>query len=542
MDLGQDLGGSAGGSAARTTRARRMAAPEYEDTKAALVQRYLSPLERVLSGSLLDSTRPELLRLRSRLEHAKAVLLEPPGAAPSLTVAQLLELQSDLAANPLLGSAPPTTVPVRPMQPPSALARADSKMLVTGAALLKQMQEAGAAKASTEPCGRVLIRSGAAKEQHLRGCAICRAAAAAAATDANDAGMDGDKSLVISQLQRILYSFGDAANPPRASARAALDFVLQWQRAAVGSGAMVRLGRLSLPALQAAFPLEWREFDLAEHGRRVRDAALDDEAAAAESLDSPVDQAADPEAPADGGGASAAREGSACTPESIIEQRRRFADVRTLAMSLKEYEEYVSHRETGLSNGAFLRLSARHLQGLVADWAGFERRANNSLLRSRHGGSPDKRAVHFFLKLSLCRVADLVERANQLTHGGALCRTHAPLPIESYQEATRELLAAAAATMAQLPAALPVAAAMHPPSAPLPPSAPQPPSALLPLSAPPLPSAHLPLAASVPLPLAQKRLYMHTAKVDSPTPLEKAQRQRTAAAELGLSMRWGSED
>ena len=88
----------------------------------------------------------------------------------------------------------------------------------------------------------------------------------------------------------------------------------------------------------------------------------------------------------------------------------------------------------------------------------------------------------FFLKLSLCRVADLVERANQLAHDGALCRTDAPLPIGAYERAARELLSEAEATMVALPTAPVVAAptrATHLPVA-LPPLTAGPPPVFLP--------------------------------------------------------------
>jgi hypothetical protein len=160
-----------------------------------------------------------------------------------------------------------------------------------------------------------------------------------------------------------LYSFGDAPTPPRASARLALEFVLAWQLAAARSAWFgVRAGRLSLPALQVAFPVEWREYELVEHGRRVSDASLEDGAPAAEPLEPlelPADQAtltatATSTAAAGGGGGvvgvaagdgpSALRAsdrmsgvvpGAGASP-STIEQRRRFADERTRAMSLDE--------------------------------------------------------------------------------------------------------------------------------------------------------------------------------------------------------------
>ena len=253
---------------------------------------------------------------------------------------------------------------------PAPAHRADPKMLATGAALLKQMQEAHAAasapaasSASTEPCGRPLIRLGAAKARHLEQCAVCWAAA-------EDKGAGGDRANVLERLQRILYSFGDAPTPPRASARLALEFVLAWQLAAARSawfGGAVRAGRLSLPALQVAFPVEWREYELAEHGRRVSDASLKDDASAAEPLELPADQttAAPGTTPleasttaaagagaatgvgagvAAGDGPSATRAsemmpvivpGAGASP-STIEDRRRFADERTRAMSLDE--------------------------------------------------------------------------------------------------------------------------------------------------------------------------------------------------------------
>jgi len=127
-------------------------------------------------------------------------------------------------------------------------------------------------------------------------------------------------------------------------------------------------------------------------------------------------------------------------------------------------------------------LSARHLSEFVTDWAGYEQRTNNRDLPSKHGGCPHRRAVLFFLKLSLCRVADLVERANQLAHDGALCRTDAPLPIGAYERAARELLSEAEATMVALPTAPVVAAptrATHLPVA-LPPLTAGPPPVFLP--------------------------------------------------------------
>ena len=247
---------------------------------------------------------------------------------------------------------------------PAPAHRADPKMLATGAALLKQMQEAHAAasapaasSASTEPCGRPLIRLVAAKARHLEQCAVCCAAA-------EDKGAGGDRANVLERLQRILYSFGDAPTPPRASARLALEFVLAWQLAAARSawfGGAVRAGRLSLPALQVAFPVEWREYELVEHGRRVSDASLEDDAPAAEPLETlelPADQATAASTAAaaaagggGGGGGVAAGDGpsalrasermpgvvpGAGASPSTIEQRRRFADERTLAMSLDE--------------------------------------------------------------------------------------------------------------------------------------------------------------------------------------------------------------
>ena len=125
-------------------------------------------------------------------------------------------------------------------------------------------------------------------------------------------------------------------------------------------------------------------------------------------------------------------------------------------------------------------MSSRHLTEFVTDWAGYEQRTNNRAFPLRHGGCPHKRAVLFFLKLSLCRVADLVERANQLAHDGALCHTDAPLPIIAYERAARELLSAAESTMAALPTAPVVAAPTRAPHLALPPLTAGPPPVFLP--------------------------------------------------------------
>jgi len=306
---------------------------------------------------LMDELRKRNQRAAVGVVELSSLLPPPPSAASTHANPKMLATGAAL---------------LRQMQEAHAVApaaapahRADPKMLATGAALLKQMQEAHAAasapaasSASTEPCGRPLIRLVAAKARHLEQCAVCCAAA-------EDKGAGSDRANVLERLQRILYSFGDAPTPPRASARLALEFVLAWQLAAARSawfGGAVRAGRLSLPALQVAFPVEWREYELVEHGRRVSDASLEDGAPAAEPLEPlelPADQAtltatATSTAAAGGGGCgggvaagdgpSALRAsdrmpgvvpGAGASP-STIEQRRRFADERTRAMSLDE--------------------------------------------------------------------------------------------------------------------------------------------------------------------------------------------------------------
>jgi len=201
---------------------------------------------------------------------------------------------------------------------------------------------------------------------------------------------------------------------------------------------------LSAELLARQFPEEWREFKLVEHGRRVRDASLDEDGSAVRSIALPSVAlpalAAPAPAPEAMGRWATTSDGVGVGEHAALyEQRRRFADQLTRAMPLADYVAYAETRCRGLSNGGFMRLTACNLRGIVDEWGGLdERQGFKELPKDDREG---REAVHFFLKLCLVRVADLVQRANVLAHDGAFEPTRTPLPLAAYEEASHALLA-----------------------------------------------------------------------------------------------------
>ena len=461
-----------------------------------LREQYLVPIERLLHAPLLtNSDRPELIRLRSRLELALGIL-RADEATSALTLEQLQELSRDLAANPMLNppachavmprgpmqsavpsaasaamlsagpsvspsptppaaptalpSAVPSAVPSaaplasRPFAPPhtwvgvppNGPSRADPKLLLAGAALLKHLRGTSHAvqldvrRGSTEH-SRVETAGGAAGDA-TGGAADAVAdaasdAAADTAADADDddyanadgddhADADTDTRAVLERLRKVMYSFGDAPEPHVACARVALEHVMRWQRVAITRGARAPSGALDVDWLRAVFPREWAEFGHVEHAKRTGDADMADEVDARAGMSRVVLPVVLPGASesaiesASGAAASIASADLDGVERPLVAERLRFADARTRTMSLDEYDRFCAARARSLACGGFVRLTASNLEAIVRAQAWPPAPSAAAEVSGRNVAAT---ATRFLAKLCTLRVAELVEAANR---------------------------------------------------------------------------------------------------------------------------------
>ena len=418
---------------------------EYELLHEHLRSRYLPEIETLLHGPLSAKTEhPQLVRVRDCLSRARDVLGKQ---VPRLKLGELREMQKDLESLTILnGSSQPTStgkvnpLPAEQACNPKAAGAGGSKtscidprMMLAGAALLRQLRDTG--EAHCDEGRRPVFMDGLEDDTGDSNEEVAEARARAA-----EASADVDTVAVLKSLRLLMYSFGDAAHPRRSSSIVALGGILAWQRSAVHAAASAarpsqgsRLAGNALSVddcmeqLRTMYPADWDALRRAARTRELERAADNaEEAGAAVTATLSVD-----EAPASASAAPSALLVNQAAMVSV-DERRYFEHERTAAMHVEEYTAFAAARASRFASVHFARLTARNLQGI----------ATMHVSRAPPGNS-----LQFLAKLCLAQLRLLVEHANREAHGGVLVHAVKPLSRAQYCRARCALLAKAKPSM-----------------------------------------------------------------------------------------------